>query len=89
MNKNIEQLNVLKENIEHLEKIRQIEILKIIHKNQSSIVNENKNGIYINMSSLSNETLEELKNYMKYIYTQEEDLSINENIMDTFLKTFF
>ena len=89
MNKNIEQLNVLKENIEHLEKIRQIEILKIIHKNQSSIVNENKNGIYINMSSLSNETLEELKNYMKYIYSQEEDLSINENIMDTFLKTFF
>jgi|TARA_B100000282_G_C31725801_1_gene488375 hypothetical protein len=89
MNKNVEQLNVLKENIEHLEKIRQIEILKIIHKNQSSIVNENKNGIYINMSSLSNETLEELKNYMKYIYTQEEDLSINENIMETFLKTFF
>ena len=89
MNKNIEQLNVLKENIEHLEKIRQIEILKIIHKNQSSIVNENKNGIYINMSSLSNETLEELKNYMKYIYSQEEDLSINENIMETFLKTFF
>ena len=41
------------------------------------------------MSSLSNETLEELKNYMKYIYTQEEDLSINENIMETFLKTFF
>ncbi len=89
MNKNVEQLNVLKENIEHLEKIRQIEILKIIHKNQSSIVNENKNGIYINMSSLSNETLEELKNYMKYIYSQEEDLSINENIMETFLKTFF
>ena len=89
MNKNIEQLNILKQNIEYLEKQRQVEILKIIHKNQSSILNENKNGIYINMSSLSNDTLDELKNYMKYIYTQEEELNANEIIKQNFLNTFF
>lgn len=89
MNKNIEQLNILKQNIEHLEKQRQVEILKIIHKNQSAILNENKNGIYINMSSLTNDTLDELKNYMKYIYTQEQELNANEVIKQDFLNTFF
>ena len=45
-----EQLNILKQNIECLEKHRQIEILRIINENQSTIINENKNGIYINLT---------------------------------------
>ena len=90
MNKEIyDQLNILKQNIESMEKSRQIEILRIINNNQSAIINENKNGIYINMSSFQNNTLDEIKNYMKYIYTQEKDLDVNEQIMQTFLKTFF
>lgn len=89
MNKNTEQLELLKQNIENLEKPRQLEILKIIYKNQSSILNENKNGIYINMSSLLNETLDELKEYMKYIYTQEKELNDDEDIKQNFLNTFF
>ena len=63
-----EQLNILKQNIECLEKHRQIEILRIINENQSTIINENKNGIYINMTSLTEDTLTELKNFIKYIY---------------------
>ena len=89
MNKNTEQLELLKQNIENLEKPRQLEVLKIIYKKQSSILNENKNGIYINMSSLLNETLDELKEYMKYIYTQEKELNDDEDIKQNFLNTFF
>ena len=89
MNKNTEQLDLLKKNIESLEKPRQLEILKIIYKNQSTVLNENKNGIYINMTSLTNETLDELKDYMKYIYTQEEELNSDEQTKEIFFKTFF
>lgn len=89
MIKNTEQLELLKTNIENLEKPRQLEILKIIYKNQSTIINENKNGIYINMSSLTDETLDSLKEYMKYIYTQEEELNSDEQTKQNFLNTFF
>ena len=84
-----EQLKLLKQNIEELEKHRQIEILRIINNNQSTVINENKNGIYINMTSLTEDTLTELKNYIKYIYTQEEDLNINEKMKSEFLNIYF
>ena len=86
---NINQLELLKKNIESLEKIHQIEVLRIINKKQSNVLNENKNGIYINMSSLDNETVYEIKEYMKHIYTQEQQLNINEKLKEEFLKTYF
>jgi len=87
--RDIKQLDVLKKNIELLEKIHQIEVLRIINKEQSSILNENKNGIYINMSSLDNNTLDLIKEYMKHIYTQEQELNVNEKVKEEFLKTYF
>lgn len=89
MSKTFEQLDVLKKKIELLEKNQQIEILRIIHNAQSNIINENKNGIYINMSSLSDDIIDELQNYLTYINTQEKDLIVNENIMKDFQNTFF
>lgn len=86
---NINQLELLKKNIESLEKIQQIEVLRIINKKQSNVLNENKNGIYINMSSLDSVTLCEIKEYMKHIYTQEQQLNINEKLKEEFLKTYF
>ena len=87
--RDIKQLDILKKNIELLEKIHQIEVLRIIHKEQSNILNENKNGIYINMSSLDNNTLDLIKEYMKHIYTQEQELNVNEKLKEEFLKTYF
>ena len=67
----LKQLELLKKNIESLEKLQQIEILKIINNTQSNILNENKNGIYINMSSLSENTIDELKLYRIFILKKE------------------
>jgi len=89
MSKTFEQLDVLKKKIELLEKNQQIEILRIIHNAQSNIINENKNGIYINMSSLSDDIIDEMQNYLTYINTQEKDLIVNENIMKDFQNAFF
>ena len=89
MSKTFEQLDVLKKKIELLEKNQQIEILRIIHNSQSNIINENKNGIYINMSSLNDNIIDEMQNYLTYINTQEKDLIVNENIMKDFQNAFF
>ena len=89
MSKTFENLDNLKKKIEQLDKQQQIEILRIIHNSQSNIINENKNGIYINMSSLNDNIIEQLEKYLKYINTQEKDLIINENIMKDFQNTFF
>jgi hypothetical protein len=89
MSTSFEQLQILKQKIEQLEKNRQIEVLRIIHSAQSNIINENKNGIYINMSSLTDDIIDNLKTYLTHINTQEKELIINEKIMQDFQNTFF
>jgi hypothetical protein len=89
MSTNFEQLQILKQKIEQLEKNRQVEVLRIIHNTQSNIINENKNGIYINMSSLTDNIIDNLKTYLIHINTQEKELIINEKIMQDFQNTFF
>lgn len=89
MTKTFDQLDILKKTIEVLEKAQQIEILRIIHNAQSNIINENKNGVFINMSSLSDDIIDEMQNYLTYINTQEKDLIVNETIMKDFQNEFF
>ena len=89
MSTNFDQLQILKQKIEQLEKNRQIEVLRIIHNAQKNIINENKNGIYINMSSLSDTIIDDLKTYLTHITTQEKELIVNEKIMKEFQNTFF
>lgn len=68
---NVNQLEELKQKIELLSKFHQIEILKILSKNLCKL-NENKNGIFVNMSFLPNEVIQELDKYMNYIEEQSE-----------------
>lgn len=66
-------LEKLKTDIEKMPKMQHIEVLNILKKNKIK-VNENKNGIYVNMSYLPKETVEELDKYVKYIKMQSEIL---------------
>jgi hypothetical protein len=66
-----------------------IKILKIL-KNCSSIkLNENKSGIFVNLSFLPNSTLDEIKKYIDYIDVQETSISQLETQCDEFKNTFF
>lgn len=81
-------LEKMKSIIEELPKHHQIEILKII-KNSSSTINENKSGIYINMSFLPEATIEEMNSYIKYVQDQEQVLIPLESQKDGFKNSFF
>jgi Ni,Fe-hydrogenase III component G len=74
-----EKLIKLKEQIEILSNFHQIEILKIFKKYDEVILNENKNGIFINMSHISYNIINEIEEYLSYVKTQESHIKIIEN----------
>ena len=78
MSENIVELENLKSKIEALSKEHHITILKILKKTMNNL-NENKNGVFINLTEVSSDILDELKNYCKYIDTQEKKLDKIEN----------
>lgn len=72
-------LEIIKSKIENMSKKHHIEILKILKTNSLIKINENKSGIYINLSFLPNETISELYKYIDYISKQEDSLNNIEN----------
>ena len=81
-------LEIIKKTIEQWPKHHQVEILKII-KNSSSTINENKSGIYINMSFLPENTITEIQGYIKYVQDQEQLLTPLESQKEGFKNNFF
>ena len=71
-----------------MNKFHQIEILKILSKNLCKL-NENKSGVYVNLSLLSKETLTGIKEYVDYIKEQEECLNTLEYQKNEFKNAFF
>jgi hypothetical protein len=82
-------LNFLKENIEKLTKFHQIEILKIIKSDESITINENNNGIFINLTNVSNDIIDNITNYLKYVDTQEKHLNDVEDEKEKISNIFF
>ena len=82
-------LETIKSDIENMSKIHHIEILKILKRNSTVKLNENKSGVYINLSFLSEQTLVELYNYINYIHDQENSLNQLETQKNDFKNTFF
>ena len=78
----------IKNSIESMDKYHQIEILKILSKNTSTI-NENKSGVFVNLSFLPKKTIDELKEFIDYIHDQEESLVTMEYQTEEFKNTFF
>ena len=81
-------LETIKKIIEQWPKHHQVEVLKII-KNSSSTINENKSGIYINMSFLPESTITEIHTYIQYVKDQEHILTPLESQKEGFKNNFF
>jgi hypothetical protein len=72
-----------------MSKMHHIEILKILKKNGNVKLNENKSGVYVNLSFLPKDTISELEYYLNYIEDQETSLIILENQKEEFKNSFF
>ena len=84
-----ESLSLMKDKIEKMPKNNQIEILKILKKYQNTKLNENKSGIFVNLSFLSKDTLDEIDKYVNYVNDQETVINTIETQKQEFKNTFF
>ena len=83
------ELDMLKNKIETMGKIHHIEILKILKKNSTVKLNENKSGVFINLSYIPEDTIHEIKEYLNYISMQENALLNSEIQKEEFKKNYF
>jgi glutathionyl-hydroquinone reductase len=84
-----EYLVTLKDKIEKMTKNQQLDILRILKKNQAIKLNENKSGIFVNISFLPQDVITDLDKYVKYVYDQENEFNVLENQKQEFKNTFF
>lgn len=82
------ELVTIKTKIEQLNKKQQMEILKIIMKMDISH-SENNNGVFFNLSSLSQHQIFELQKYIEYINDQEDTLQELEDVKNELNETYF
>ena len=81
-------LMLLKDGIENMPIIHQIEILRILHSKHTQI-NENKNGVFVNISKINDATLRVLEDYMNYVVQQEKQLNEIEDQKQYLSKEYF
>ena len=84
----IEILTKLKNSIEMMDKNNQIEVLRLLHNNHV-FLNENKNGIYVNITELDDNILEDIYKFVEYIDKQEDKLNHEETEKQKYKNTFF
>ena len=82
-------LEKIKEDIENMNRFHQIEILKCLKKDDNIQLNENKNGIFINLSEVSEDIITDLENYILYVNKQEAQLGDHEKKKENLQNTNF
>jgi len=83
------ELEKLKTRLEKLSKEHQLEILKIFNTSPDVKLNENKSGVYVNLSFLPKEIIGKLKAYLDYVQDQEKMLLLAESKKEDFVKAYF
>ena len=61
-----EKLKLLQNDIDKLDKIHHLKILKILKDNDIKY-SENRNGIFVNMNVFDDKTIRDIENTLKYI----------------------
>lgn len=88
MKDNAELLETIKLSIETMNKHHQIEILRILSKRLCKL-NENKSGVYVNLTYISESVITELQEYIEYTKAQEETLVTTEYQKEEFKTALF
>tara|TARA_B100000482_G_C12612213_1_gene299564 strand:- start:3258 stop:3542 length:285 start_codon:yes stop_codon:yes gene_type:complete len=84
----VDKLKFIRDNIEKLDKNNHIDILRLLVKNDV-FINENKNGVFINLTDLSNDIINDMEKYINYVSEQKIDLDYIENQKDVLENKYF
>ena len=75
------QLNLLKDEIEKLEKFHQIQILEILVENKASFT-ENRNGVFVNLIKINKNIIQKIREYLLYVSNQNITLQDTEQLKE-------
>jgi len=81
-------LSKLARSIEMLENFHHIEISKILKLN-NVYLNENSNGIFVNLNKISYKTYQEISNYIDFVKKQENEINKDEKLKRNLQTTYF
>ena len=81
-------VELLKSQIEKMNKFNHIEILRIL-KNNKIPINENKNGVFINLTEIDNNIIQQLQQYVEYVNKQQKQLNTIEKQKEDYENKFF
>ena len=89
-NNNIDAVDLIKlcKTIDSLENSHHIEIGKILKIN-NVYLNENSNGIFVNLNKISPAVYNTICNYIEFIIKQENDINKDEKLKRTLQTTYF
>lgn len=76
----VKMLSDMKTSVEKMTVQEHIEVLRIIKTNDNIKINENRNGVYINMSLLSPETITAIQTYITYLTERTQILETGETL---------
>jgi len=68
--------------IETFSKDDHIKILEIIFNYNKTIISENNNGCFIHIEDLSEEIIDKIEHYIKYVLLKEGDINTIEDTKD-------
>uniref|UniRef100_A0A6C0EYJ3 NET domain-containing protein n=1 Tax=viral metagenome TaxID=1070528 RepID=A0A6C0EYJ3_9ZZZZ len=68
--------------IETFSKDDHIKILEIIFNYNKTIISENNNGCFIHIEDLSEDIIEKIEHYIKYVLLKEVDINTIEDTKD-------
>ena len=87
---NLDELEEMRFKIENMPTFHQVEILRLLTKHRDNIVlNENSNGVFVNLTDLSLNILNELTNYIEYYNHQEKNINYFEDKQEEYKSTYF
>jgi hypothetical protein len=75
-----DELKELCQKLEEMSKINQVEAVRIFHKHNKDMINENKYGIHINVTDVENHVLKEIEEFIEYVSNQEKKLNHMEEL---------
>ena len=84
----VDKLKFIRDKIEKLDKNNHIDILRLLVKNDV-FINENKNGVFINLTDLSNDIINDMEKYIDYVSEQKIDLEYIEKQKDVLENKYF
>lgn len=82
-------ITCIRDSIEKMDHHGQLESLRILNNHKEIVLNENKFGVHVNLSEISQSVIEELQKYIEYVTLQERAIVNGETEKERVGADFF